>query len=81
MLFFFFPFIHVIESIEIILKFNRKKVQIQICGVKELSSLDPLHTEPKAHVEEEEAPEDGQKESKLPGDITEDNPVLGQPRS
>ena len=56
-------------------------MQIQICGVKELSSLGPLHTEPKAHVEEEEVPEDGQKEFKLRGDITEDNPVLGQPRS
>ena len=28
------------------------------CGAKELSNLGPLHTEPKAHVEEEEAPED-----------------------
>ena len=28
------------------------------CGVKELSSPDPLHTEPKAHAEEEEALED-----------------------
>ena len=56
-------------------------MQIQIYGVKELSSLGPLHTEPKAHVEEEEVPEDGQKEFKLRGDITEDNPVFGQPRS
>ena len=51
------------------------------CGVKELSSLDPLHTGPKAHVEEEETPEDEQRESKLPRDIAEDNPVLGQPKS
>ena len=51
------------------------------CGVKELNSLGPLHTEPKVHVEEEEAPEDGQRESKLPGDIAEDDLVLGQPRS
>ena len=46
-------------------------------GVKELSSLSPLHTRPKAHAEEEETPEDEQRESKLPGDIVEDNPVLG----
>ena len=51
------------------------------CGVKELSSLGRLHTEPKVHAEEEEAPEDGQRESKLPGDIAEDDLVLGQPRS
>ena len=54
---------------------------IYICGVKELSSLGPLHTEPKAHTEEEETLEDKQRESKLPRDITEDNSVLGQPRS
>ena len=51
------------------------------CGVKELSNLGPLHTEPKAHAEEEETSEDEQKESKLPRDIAKDNPVLGQPRS
>ena len=28
------------------------------CRVKELSNPDPLHTEPKAYAEEEEAPED-----------------------
>ena len=28
------------------------------CGVKELSIPSPLHTEPKAHTKEEEAPED-----------------------
>ena len=50
-------------------------------GFKELSSLSPLHTKPKAHAEEEEMPEDEQRESKQPRDIAEDNPVLGQPRS
>ena len=48
------------------------------CGVKELSSPDPLHTGPKAHTEEEETPEDEQRESKLPRDIAEDNPVLDE---
>ena len=51
------------------------------CGVKELSSPNPLHTEPKAHAEEEEMTEDEQRGSKLPRDITEDNLVLGQPKS
>ena len=48
------------------------------CAVKELSSPGPLHTGPKAHAEEEETLEDEQRESKLPRDIAEDNPVLGQ---
>ena len=56
-------------------------MSISKCGVKELSNPDPLHTEPKAHAEKEEMPEDEQGESKLPRDIAEDNPVLGQPRS
>ena len=51
------------------------------CGVKELNNPDPLHTESKAHAEEEETPKDEQRESKFPRDIAEDNPVLGQPRS
>ena len=33
------------------------------CGVKELSSPGPFHTEPKVHAEEEETPEDEQRES------------------
>ena len=51
------------------------------CGDQELSSPSPLHTGPKAHAEEEETPEDEQRESKLPRDIVEDNPVFGQPKS
>ena len=50
-------------------------------GVKELSSPDPFHTGPEAHVEEEETLKDEQRESKLPREIAEDNPILGQPRS
>ena len=49
-------------------------------GIKELSNLGPLYTEPKVHVEEEEMPEDEQRRSKFPTDIAEDNPILGQPR-
>ena len=41
----------------------------------------PLHTKPKAHVEDEETPKDEQRESKLPRDVTEDDLVLGQSRS
>ena len=51
------------------------------CGVKELNSPEPLHTGPKAYAEEEETPEDEQRESKLPKDIAEDNPALGQRKS
>ena len=51
------------------------------CGVEELSSPDPLHTEPKAHAKEEEKPKDERRESALTKDIAEDNPVLGQPSS
>ena len=56
-------------------------IYIYICRVKELSNPGPLYTEPKAHVEEEEMPEDKQRKSKLSRDIAEDNPVLDQPRS
>ena len=51
------------------------------CGVKELSNPGPLHTGPKAHAKEEETPEDEQRESKLPRDIAEDNPVLDELKS
>ena len=51
------------------------------CGVKELSNPNLLHIELKAYAEEEETPENEQRESKLPGDIAEDNLVLSQPRS
>ena len=51
------------------------------CEIKELNNPSPLYTEPKAHAEEEETPEDEQRKSKLPKDIANDNPVLGQPRS
>ena len=56
-------------------------IYIYICRVKELSNPDPLYTEPKAHVEEEEMSKDKQRKSKLSRDIAEDNPVLDQPRS
>ena len=51
------------------------------CGVKELNSPDPFHKGPKAHAKEEETPEDEQRKSKLPRDIAENNPVLGQRKS
>ena len=51
-------------------------INYYICGVKELSSPGPLHTRPKAHAEEEETLEDEQRDSQLPRDIAEDNPVL-----
>ena len=46
-------------------------------GLKDLAKPSPLHT----HAEEEEMPEDEQRESILPGYTTEDDPVLGRPKS
>ena len=54
---------------------------IYICGAKEFGNLGPFHIKPKAHVEKEEMSEDERRRSKLPRDIVEDNPVLGQPKS
>ena len=51
------------------------------CGVKEFGNPSPLHIKPKAHIEEEEMFEDKQRRPKLPGNVAEDNPVLGKPRS
>ena len=51
------------------------------CGAKEFGNLGPFHIKPKAHAEEEEMSEDERRRSKLSGDIAEDNPVLGKPRS
>ena len=51
-----------------------------MCRVKEFGHPGPLYTKLKAHIEEEEMPEDEQRKSKLPSSIAEDNPVLGQPR-
>ena len=41
----------------------------------------PFHIRPMAHAEEEEMLEDEQRESRLPGYTTEDDPVLGRPKS
>ena len=50
-------------------------------GAKEFGNPGPFHIKPKAHAEEEEISEDERRRSKLPGDVVEDNPVLGNPRS
>ena len=50
-------------------------------GLKDLAKLGPFHIKPKAHVEEEEMSEDEQRESRLLGYTTEDDPVLGRPKS
>ena len=41
----------------------------------------PFHFKLKAYAEEEEMPEDESWESRLPGYTTEDDPVLGRPKS
>ena len=51
------------------------------CEAKEFGNPGPFHIRPKAHVKEEGTPEDEQRESQLPRDIAEDNPVLGQSKS
>ena len=51
------------------------------CGAKEFGNPGPFYIKPKAHAEEEEMFEDERRRSKLPGDVAEDNPVLGKPRS
>ena len=51
------------------------------CGAKGFGNPGPFHIRPKAYAEEEEMSEDKQRRFKLPGDVAEDNPVLGKPRS
>ena len=51
------------------------------CGAKGSGDPGPFHIKLKAHAEEEEMPEDEQRESRLPGYTTEDDPVLGKPKS
>ena len=56
------------------------RILMGYCGDQELRNPSTLHTGPKAHAKEEEMPEDEQRESKLPRDIAEDNPIFGQPK-
>ena len=51
------------------------------CGAQGFGNPSPFHIKPKAHAEEEEMFKDEQRRSKLPRDIAEDNPALGEPRS
>ena len=51
------------------------------CGAEEFGNSNLFHIKLKAHVEEEEMSEDERRRSKLLGDVAEDNPVLGKPRS
>ena len=51
------------------------------CGAKESSNPAPFHIRPKAYTEEEEMSEDEWKRSEMPGDVAEDNLVLGKTRS
>ena len=51
------------------------------CGAKGSGDPGPSHIKPKAHAEKEEMPEDEQRESRLSGYTTEDDPVLGRPKS
>ena len=51
------------------------------CGAIGSENPSPFHIKPKAHAEEEEMSEDEQRESRLPGYTTKDDPVLGRPKS
>ena len=51
------------------------------CGAEGFGNPGPFHIKPKARVEEEEMSEDKQKKSRLSGYTTEDDPILGEPRS
>ena len=51
------------------------------CGAKEFGNSGSFYIKPKAHAEEEEMSEDEQRRSKLSGDVAEDNPAFGKPRS
>ena len=51
------------------------------CEAKGSRDSGPFHIKSKTHAEEEEMPEDEQRESRLPGYTTEDDLVLGRPKS
>ena len=51
------------------------------CGAKGSGNSGPFYIKPKAYAEEEEMPEDEQRKSRLPGYTTEDDLVLGRPKS
>ena len=50
-----------------------------MCEAKESDNPGPLCTGPKAHAEEGEIAEDGQRKPKGPRSVAEDDPVLGTP--
>ena len=49
-------------------------------GAREFGNPGPFHIKPKAHAKEEEMSKDEQRRFKLPGDVAEDNLVLGKSR-
>ena len=50
-------------------------------GSKKLATPSPFHIKSRAHTEEEEMSENERRMSKLPGDVAEDNSILGKLRS
>ena len=50
-------------------------------GPEGFRGFGPFHFKPKAHVEEEEMPEDERREFRLPECTSKDDPVLGRPKS
>ena len=51
------------------------------CGAKRSRDSSPFHIKTKAHAKEEKVSKDEQRESRLPGYIAKDDPILGRPKS
>ena len=51
------------------------------CGAKGSRDSGPFHIKTKAHAKEEKVSKDEQRESRLPGYTTKDDPIIGKPKS
>ena len=50
------------------------------CGAKGFGDLGPFHIKPMTYAKEEEMSEDEQRESRLPGYTTKNDPILSRPK-
>ena len=60
---------------------DTQNIDVWTSGAEGFDNPGPFHIKPKAHAEEKEMSEDEQRRSELPGDVAEDNFVLGIPKS
>ena len=70
-----------LDFLKIEFQFKIRFLDNRVCGAKGSRDPGPFHIGPMAHAEEEEMSKDEQRESRLPGYIAEDNPILGRPKS